>query len=52
MLDDFSCVRRFVTFELKWFEVFLVESVHLSEHSNKSVKSNMGSSLFGILVSI
>ena len=34
---EFSCVRCFVTFELKGVEVFVVESFHLGEHSIKSV---------------
>ena len=33
----YSCVRHFVTFELKWVEGMLVESFHLSEHSSKSL---------------
>ena len=34
---ELSCVQCFVNFELKWVEIFLVESFHLSGHSSKSV---------------
>ena len=34
---EFSGVRCFVTFELKWFGVFLAENFHLTERSSKSV---------------
>ena len=42
----------FSTFELKRVKVFFVESFHFSERSSKSAYSNIGSSVFVILVSI
>ena len=51
------CMRLFLrsTFHNLWTqvsEVFFLESFHVSENSRKSVQPNMGSSDFGILVSI